>query len=243
MTVTNNTVIALFFIVLGLIIIIKRYKKYVITNIAAIAALIFIVVGIIMIQLQVSASADFDILTPVVMLISIVIGATIAVKQIAVSATIAEKQSEASNKVKKAEFFHQIIDRLRFDDDIVQATYKIEYKEWFYNKDFHHNNTNFEFKLDKLLFYLSYICYLKKTENIDNNEFENFQYIIKRVCEYHDVQCYLWNIHHFSDEQNKQCSFKPLIDYSIEEGIISQEDFYNENCSRYERVIPKEGLK
>ncbi|MCL2518661.1 MAG: hypothetical protein FWF15_08870 [Oscillospiraceae bacterium] len=141
-----------------------------------------------------------------------------------------------SNKLKRAEYINQIIEKLRFDKEMAQTMYKIDYGIPFYNKDFHNGNSELEFAIDKLLSYLSYICYLKRTRNISIKEFNVLHYEIIRVCSSFEIQAYLWNLYHFSKKCNTKCSFEYLTSYGIDNNIFPK-DFTDINNSMYPKNL------
>ena len=136
----------------------------------------------------------------------------------------AYRQWSLSNKTKRSEFINQIIEKLRFDESLVKTMYMIEYDYKWYNSDFY-GGSKIEARIDKLLSYLSYICYLYKLKNISKREFEILQYEINRVCSSFEIQCYLWNLYHFSRKHGMNCSFQYLIDYGIRNKIIDEKIF------------------
>lgn len=142
----------------------------------------------------------------------------------------------ASNKIKRAEFINQIIEKLRFDRNMVDTMYMIDYNYNWYGLTFHNSNNELEFSIDKLLSYLSYICYLRSTGNIKKKEFKILQYELNRVCISPCVQTYLWNLYHFSKKNKTICTFKDLIDYGINAKIIKQ-DFFSPECNGYEKTL------
>jgi len=127
----------------------------------------------------------------------------------------------SSKKIRKAEFVHQIINRLRFDDEMQKVMYLIDYNHKWYSENFH--NSELENRVDKLLSYIDYICYLYFLKNISNNEFRILKYEINRICISPSVQAYLWNLYHFSKRMNTNCSFMHIIDYGIKKKIIKNE--------------------
>jgi len=160
----------------------------------------------------------------------------ISLIMVAIGGIFAGIQWNASNRIKKAEFIEQIIEKLRFDKDMAIVMYKIDYGDSWYNDDFHNGNADSEFEIDKLLSYLSYICYLKETRNISENEFKVLQYEVLRVCSSFDVQSYLWNLYHFSKKFNTKCSFEYLISYGIKHSIFN-ENFQNDKNSIYKKRL------
>ena len=91
-------------------------------------------------------------------------------------------------------------------------------------------------RIDKLLSYLSYICYLKQENNISDKEFRILQYEINRTCTSPSIQGYLWNLYHFSRKQGTDCSFQYLIDYGIKNNII-EKSFLDPKCFLYEKTL------
>ena len=141
-----------------------------------------------------------------------------------------------SNRIKRAEFINQIIEKLRFDREMVEVIYMIDYDFNWYNEKFHDSDRDLEYKVDKILSYLSYICYLKSTRNITKKEFEIFKYELNRTCISPCVQDYLWNIYHFSKKNGSSCTFEYLINYGFDEKILDI-DFLDNNSKSYNRRL------
>lgn len=145
----------------------------------------------------------------------------------------AYKQWEYSNKIKRAEFLDQIITNLRFDREIAETINMIDYSNGWYDEYFHNNRSGLEYKVDKVLSYLSYICYLVKEKHIRKIDFVILEYEINRICLSPAVKCYLWNLYHFSVSQKSKCSFQYLIDYGIQNGLINKIEFMNSRSKKY----------
>ncbi|GAU78489.1 hypothetical protein [Fusibacter sp. 3D3] len=141
-----------------------------------------------------------------------------------------------ANKVRRAEFINQIIEKLRFDKDFVEIVYLIEYNHDWYNGGFHNGADGLEFKIDKLLSYMTYICYLKNHRIISKNEFSILEYEIYRTCESPSIQAYLWNLHHFSNKRSQRCTFDGLIKYGKNKKIICI-DFDNKNSTIFQKHL------
>lgn len=148
----------------------------------------------------------------------------------------AYKQWVFSNKTKRAEFINQIINKLRFQNEMIDVWYLIEYNSKWYNEDFH-NNKQLEHKMDEFLSFLSYICYLYKEKHITNKEFSILQYEINRTCKSSEIQNYLWNLYHFSALQKYDCSFQYLIDYGVKNKLINKITFYDSKSNNYKDVL------
>ena len=139
-------------------------------------------------------------------------------------------------KIKRSEFINQIIEKLRFDDKMASAMYLIDYDHDWYDSDFHNGGEN-EFLIDKLLSYLSYICYLKDSRHITQKESSILEYELKRACESTSVQAYLFNLYHFSKSRNSTCSFQYLINYGLKNNIIDKENFLNSSSKKYPQYL------
>ena len=148
----------------------------------------------------------------------------------------AYKQWTAANQIKRTELIKQIIERLRFDKEMAETMYIVEYDNSWYNADFHDRDDDFEHRIDKLLSYLTYICYLKSEKNISKKEFRILQYEINRACTSQCVQSYLWNLYHFAHRQGSECSFQYLIDYGLKNGLIDK-SFLRADCPSYKKTL------
>lgn len=127
-------------------------------------------------------------------------------------------QWKKSIQIRRAEFLHQLLEKIRFDDDMVKSMHIIDYEENWYGFGFH--KSEIERGLDKFLSYVDYICYLRYTKNIYKKEFQIFDYQIRRICSSSSCRCYLWNLYHFSRKQKSRCSFYNLICYGLEYKLL-----------------------
>ncbi len=145
----------------------------------------------------------------------------------------AYKQWKYSNKIKRADFINQIIYKLRFDKSMVEIINMFDYNLAWYDENFHNSNNELEYKVDKTLSYLSYICYLIKEKHIRKSEFIILEYEIIRACISPEVKSYLWNLYHFSASQKATCSFQNLIEYGIKNKLIDETEFMNSKSKKY----------
>jgi len=109
-------------------------------------------------------------------------------------------QWNSTIKLKRAEFIDKIISIVRFDKEMAQTLYTIDYDLFGYDENFHENR-ELEYKIDKVLSYFDYICYLYSTKNIGNND--------------------------FLSELERECPFMHIINYGIENNIIKKEFISN----------------
>jgi hypothetical protein len=137
-------------------------------------------------------------------------------------------QWNSSEKFKRVKYLDEIITKLRFDSEMANTLYIIDYDHNWYTKDFHKNH-DFEYKIDKVLSYIDFICYLYSNGDIKDNEFKIIKYRVNRICISPSTQRYLWNLYHFSKRMGAECSFTHIIDYGIKNKIIKKEFLDNSN--------------
>ena len=142
-------------------------------------------------------------------------------------------QWKKSIKNRRAEFIYQILEKLRFDNNLSTTMYTIEYNLNWYDGNFH--NSDLEKSVDILFSYLDYVCYLKTTGNISKTEYNIFQYEIHRVCNSLSSNKYLWNLFHFAKKNNSTCTFQYLIDYGIECELMSKD--FKSNETLYDKTL------
>lgn len=142
-------------------------------------------------------------------------------------------QWDRSIRIRRAEFLHQLLEKLRFEEDMVRSMYTVEYDLSWYSIEFHGNKM--EERIDKLLSYVDYVCYLRQTSNISKKEFQIFQYEIHRICVSPSCQSYLWNLYHFSLKNNTMCSFYNLIQYGIKHRLLPSD--FKTNKGIYEKTL------
>lgn len=146
-----------------------------------------------------------------------------------------------SNKIKRADFIENLINRMRGDTDIREILYVFQYNSFVYNSGFH-KNAELERKVDKALLYLSYICYLRKRRVITNKEFTFFEIEISQTLRNRGVIDYLFNLYHFECRvagldpsargSRKQFTFYYLLEYGRSIRLIEDGFFDPENAGR-----------
>lgn len=161
----------------------------------------------------------------------------LSILAIVIGGVFAFLQWNKSVKLRRSEFINQIIEKLRFNKDMAETMYLFDYDDDIWYDDTFHRGGDIEFKIDKLLSYLSYICYLINTHHVTKKESSILEYELQRACKSFQVQSYLFNIYHFSKGGNSTCSFQYLIDYGFKEKIIEKEEFLNRNSRKYPKRI------
>ena len=154
----------------------------------------------------------------------------------------AYKKWSSATKTKRSEFTIQILEKLRFDKEMALTMNSIDYDMFSYDNFFHNSDKKLEYNIDKLLSYLSYVCYLYEEDNISKKEFAILKYEVTRVCISEPVQSYLWNLYHFSKQQGTTCSFQYLIDYGIKYGLIDPNSFYDPTSESYIKQLDFQSL-
>ena len=140
--------------------------------------------------------------------------------------------------LKRADYVHELCNRIRTNELIREALYIIDYGSIWYTSDFHssglnnsdNESTSIEAKIDYALTYFSYICYLYLEQIIFDEDFVFFEYHIHRILQNKQVINYLYNIHHFSDKFKVRCSFYYLIKYAKNNNLIKPDFFDKNSC-------------
>ncbi|MDF2540743.1 MAG: hypothetical protein K0S47_461 [Herbinix sp.] len=128
-----------------------------------------------------------------------------------------------SNCIKRAEYIGNLLEKLRTDKVFIEILYMFDYNEVWYNLDFHKGDNGLERKIDEVLSYFSYMCYLRKSRIINTNDFKFFNYEILRISQSECFCKYLYNLYHFSNKNNTIMSFHYLFEYCIKNEIIPKE--------------------
>ena len=137
-------------------------------------------------------------------------------------------QWHKSIQLKRAGYINELTEKIRTDKDIKKTIYILEYDEKWYSKKFHESGKK-ELKMDKTLSCFSYICYLKEQNIISDKEFDFFRYELKMILINEQMQDYLYNLYHYSQNQNVPCTFQYLINYGIESKVLD-DDFCDKNA-------------
>lgn len=119
--------------------------------------------------------------------------------------------SYSNSGVRRAQFFKEIIHEMRFNPDLIEAMTILDYHGVWYDDKFPQSET--EVKIDKLLSYLSYVCYLYNNKVISNKEFELMEYSIKSACQNKSTQYYLKFVNRFAKYKKVKHTYNDLINY------------------------------
>lgn len=161
----------------------------------------------------------------------------ISIVLVAVGGIFALFQWFSTNRIKRTEFINQIIEKLRFDQKMVDTMYMIEYDHSWYGDSFHDGTNGNEERIDRFLSYLSYICYIKEIGVIHKKEFAILEYELRRTCSSPSVCAYLWNLYHFAKKQNTKCTYQYLIDFGIKNKLIDKKSFMDTTTHIYPKYL------
>ena len=130
-----------------------------------------------------------------------------------------------TNNIKRTEFTNQILENLRNDKESVKILYGIENDKFEFDESFY-NNFDFQYEIDKILSYLSYICYLREIKVIKKKEFVFAEYKINTIFKNNNTLAYLRYVYHWSkNENNSISSFDYLIKYGKKKKLFKKEFF------------------
>jgi len=122
-------------------------------------------------------------------------------------------QWRRSQKLQRAKFAGSIVEKLRSEKDMSEALYLLidENENWYKDEKF--SGTDIEFKVDKFLCHLTYICYLKKKKLIKDDEMVVVDYVIARVGKSDSFNSYMETLgERATDELHTEHTFKDLIE-------------------------------
>ncbi len=153
-------------------------------------------------------------------------------------------------KTTKALRLNDIIQQLRFDDDIREVIRMIEWDDFVYDVSFY--KSGLEKKADKTFEYLSYFCYLLDSGIIGEKEFSFLKYEVLTVLNNKQVQLYFYNLYHYTRielyEKNSlivgnqteseviSIPFQYLMEYGIKNGIIKS-DLYSFDNPEFQYIL------
>ncbi|MCL2598471.1 MAG: hypothetical protein FWD76_00980 [Firmicutes bacterium] len=135
-------------------------------------------------------------------------------------------QLRSGQKIKRMELVAQIVNQCRFSDEMMGVFYLFDYGVEWYNDSFH-NTREPQGKVDKFLSYLSYLCWLKSVGALTKIEFGGVGYMVARSLQNGQVQCYLWNLYHWSKKMGAGSAFVSLIEYGLKERFVDRVVFEN----------------
>lgn len=113
---------------------------------------------------------------------------------------------DAARKERRAEFLLKLLEKFRDDPEFQEFVYAVDY-----GKDVKSKREGLK---DRVLSYMSYVCYLKKTGVISEDEFGFFEYEVTRSLRNTDVHAYMKFIADFAIQNNCKSPFCTLDEYA-----------------------------
>ncbi len=117
---------------------------------------------------------------------------------------------DAARRERRAEFLWKLLEKFREEESIQRGMYAIDFNDGMENIK--------EGEKDRILSYMAYICYLKKTGVVSDEEFAFFEYEITRTLENSKIKEYLGSIKKFADANGCRNPFVALNEY--EKGCV-----------------------
>ena len=160
-----------------------------------------------------------------------------------VGGCFALRQWNTQIKHKRAEIVKELISKVRDDEDIASIMDAIDWNEGIlYNGKFSVNpkypkatlkevsGDDLFKKIDKTLSHFSYICYLKATRTLTEKDMSVFEYELRRIADNRHIANYLHSLYLWSQYLNVNCSFKYLIQHSLEKRYLAND--FKERASK-----------
>jgi hypothetical protein len=139
-------------------------------------------------------------------------------------------QNRKNEKKSLSEKAENMLEKTRTDPGIMHFMKAIDYGKSWYKTGFH--ESNFEKSADDALLTYNYILWLKERNLLDENGLANFLYEIDKIVGNKDVQCYFFNLYHYSQKAKLPFKFEKLMQYGVEKHYIDK-DIYNEDSENF----------
>ncbi len=154
---------------------------------------------------------------------------------IVVSGVWALVQWNYNLRLQRSESLEKLVAKFRSEEELCEMLYRIDKNEEWYTKGFH-DGKKLERQVDKLLTYLSYLCYLKENNVIKSNEFDFIKYYIDQTLRNKSTQDYLFNLLHYLQGKGMDFPFPLLLNYAKKNGFI-KDDFWNEDNADFQHIM------
>ena len=117
-------------------------------------------------------------------------------------------------KVDEAKLVADLQKAIRLDRKMAKVESYFDYGRHWYDDGFHKSEN--EALFDGFLAHMNYICFLKSKRLMGKKTLKIFEYDLERTISNEDCLCYLWNLYHWSADQNIQCPFSRLVELAKE---------------------------
>jgi len=138
----------------------------------------------------------------------------------ATGAAIALSQWKKNIAYQSTKFAHEVLSKFQHEEDVNDAFYFVT------NLNKKYVRRDDRRKIDKLLMWMSYVCYLRETKRINDNEFSFIESSLHHVLNNDWIKIYLQLADEASHKINARCAFHYLITYGIEHTMLCKNDFH-----------------
>lgn len=168
------------------------------------------------------------------------ISGIISALAVIITAIITYNNWNKTKKFKRIEYLQSLRAKLYDDKDVAEVLYKFDYELPWYSETFH--TTPYpQIHVDKALSVLEYICYLLKNDFIDQEQFLFFKYDLERALTNAQVQDYLYNLYHWTNEIHTPMAFSCFLEYGKANGYFDAEfedkNSYKKPQSKYHNYV------
>lgn len=147
------------------------------------------------------------------------------------SVVIALIEIRRSKKATEYTVFYNLMNLIRTDKKMNDALYKIEYSEDWYPNYFH--GSDLEKKVDLMLSFLDFSCYLRKKKVLKRGDFYFFKFQIESVVSKKPMGDYIHNLIIWANHDRVTFQFDNLREYCVKEKLF-KEGMGNPDLDDYE---------
>lgn len=116
------------------------------------------------------------------------------------------------------------MDKCIENDDVLYALEMIDYEGPWYFPNFRVSSNLEQKSMDKLSTLMNNLAILANFELL-KNEINPFEYHLLRLLKDEQVQHYLWNLYHFSKQEDIQSVYHALTEYGLKKNYINNKKF------------------
>jgi len=143
--------------------------------------------------------------------------AIITLLTVIIGTTIAIIQWIKNSALQRTKFVHEVLSKFQYEKTVAETIYLVMDKNAKINNELK--------KVDKLLVWLTYVCYLMKTKCISYEESSMFENTLYRVLKSNAVKDYLMALNRYSNTRKIRCTYYHLIRYGLDHKLLCEEDF------------------
>ena len=149
-------------------------------------------------------------------------------------------QWSSAKKLRRAEFVDKIINKTISDKDVLKAFSYIEMEIPWLTEEILEGKDLLSLDMDKMLACCDYICYLRETENIFEEEFTMMEFFVDSICSDDDIELFLFYLYHKrekTEDLKKLYPYRYVIEYGFKNKIIAERKFKDKNCKDIHAIL------